>query len=71
MRDYGPDVPFFIQRFGPAYKSEVLHFVEQCQSGEPFRVTHREGLEAMLVAELAARALRGGETDRLAIDYEV
>jgi myo-inositol 2-dehydrogenase/D-chiro-inositol 1-dehydrogenase len=61
LRDYGPAVPVFITRFGPAYRAEVAHFAAQCRSGAPFSVGHREGLAALEVALAGSRALRTAE----------
>ncbi|HJP34222.1 MAG TPA: Gfo/Idh/MocA family oxidoreductase [Candidatus Latescibacteria bacterium] len=58
LRDYDRPVPVFIRRFGPAYKAEVADFVAKCASGEPFAVTHHDGLRAMEVVSAAASALR-------------
>lgn len=69
MRDYGEDVPVFIERFGPAYKQELAHFVEQCLKGEPFSVTQQDGLNAMLVAEAGVRSVRTGDSG-VRIEYE-
>ena len=60
MRDYGEEVPVFIERFGPAYKRELAHFVEGCRRDEPFSVTQEDGLNAMRVAEAGVRSLRAG-----------
>lgn len=67
LRDYGPSVPVFIKRFGEAYKAELADFVSRCRAGEPFRVTHEDGLRAMKVAVAGSRALRT-ERDALAIE---
>ncbi len=58
LRDYDRPVPVFIRRFGLAYKAEVADFVNKCASGEPFEVTHREGLRAMEVVTAAASSLK-------------
>ena len=58
MRDYGREVPVFIERFGPAYKRELAHFATQCQSGAPFAVDHSHGLAAMRVVADGAAALQ-------------
>jgi predicted dehydrogenase len=58
MRDYGPNVPVFIERFGPAYRAEVVHFVDCVIRDEPFAVTHEDGLETLRVVEAATRAVR-------------
>ena len=64
MRDYGPGVPVFIERFGPAYRGEVAHFVDSVVRDEPFAVTHEDGLAALQVVEAAGRAVstRDGAT---------
>lgn len=49
MRNYGKPLAEFIDRFGPAYKAEVASFVECCESGKPFPITHRDGLRAQQV----------------------
>ena len=59
LRDYGEPVPVFIRRFGNAYKAEVADFVARCRAGEPFAVTHRDGLRAMEVVIAGAGAVRG------------
>ena len=55
LRDYGPDVPVFITRFGESYKNELVYFITQCINDAPFSVTHEDGLNAMRVA------IAGGE----------
>ncbi len=60
LRDYGPDVPPFIRRFGPAYRAEVDDFITRNLRGEPFTVTHREGLAAMRLIAAADRAMQRG-----------
>jgi predicted dehydrogenase len=49
MREYGRALPEFVDRFGPAYKTELAKFVECCRSGAPFPTTHRDGLRAQQV----------------------
>ena len=61
LRDYGAEVPFFIQRFGPAYKAEVAHYIDQCRAGAPFAVDHRDGLRALEIAMVGSGALQGRE----------
>jgi predicted dehydrogenase len=56
MRDYGRQVPEFIERFGNAYKRELADFVTCCREDQPFSVTHRDGLRAMEVMAAATRA---------------
>lgn len=57
MRDYDKPVPEFIERFGLAYKQELAEFVRCCRQGEPFPVTHREGLQAMEVIDSGLRGV--------------
>jgi predicted dehydrogenase len=70
MRDYGRPLPEFMDRFGPAYKAEVVEFVTLCQSGQPFRITHRDGVRAMEVIDAAMRGVvdssGGGEVQHSA-----
>ena len=56
MRDYGPGVPVFIERFGPAYRGEVADFVDRVVGDAPFAVTHEDGLVALQAVDAAARA---------------
>lgn len=56
MRDYGRPLPEFVDRFGPAYKSEVAAFIECCRDGQPFPTTHRDGLRAQEVIAAAMQA---------------
>jgi myo-inositol 2-dehydrogenase/D-chiro-inositol 1-dehydrogenase len=58
MRDYGPDAPVFIQRFGPAYRGEVASFVDRVIRRAPFEVTHEDGLAALEVVDAAVRAVQ-------------
>jgi myo-inositol 2-dehydrogenase/D-chiro-inositol 1-dehydrogenase len=62
LRDYGEQVPVFIERFGLAYKAEVAHYIDCCRSGAPFGVDHRDGLRALEVVEAAAESVRTQET---------
>ena len=67
LRDYGEQgplgkpVPVFMERFGPAYKGELVCYLERCLSGEPFPVDHVDGLRALEVAAAGSRALRTQE----------
>ncbi len=67
LRDYGAEVPFFIERFGPAYKAEVAHYIDQCRAGAPFAVDHRDGLRALEIAMMGSGALQGRE-EGVAVD---
>lgn len=57
MRDYGPGLPEFVDRFGPAYKAEVAAFIECCRTGAPFPSTHLDGLRAQEVISAGMRAI--------------
>lgn len=57
MRNYGPGLPEFIDRFGPAYKAELAAFIECCRANAPFPVTHRDGLRAQEVISAGMQAL--------------
>ncbi|MBI4904206.1 MAG: Gfo/Idh/MocA family oxidoreductase [Acidobacteria bacterium] len=56
-RDYGQPLPEFVDRFGAAYKAEVEEFVRRCVAGEPFAVTHRDGVRAMEVIDAGMRCV--------------
>ncbi len=49
MHDYGRPLPEYIDRFGPAYKTELEVFLDCCRSGAPFPTTHNDGLRAQAV----------------------
>ena len=57
MRDYGKPLPEFIDRFGLAYRTEVEAFIDCCNSGKPFPVTHRDGLRAQQVISAGMNAI--------------
>jgi myo-inositol 2-dehydrogenase/D-chiro-inositol 1-dehydrogenase len=57
MRDYGKPLPEFIDRFGPAYKSEVAAFIECCRTGAAFPTSHRDGLRAQEAISAGMRAV--------------
>jgi predicted dehydrogenase len=56
MRNYGRQVPEFVERFGHAYKHELAEFVRCCRTNQPFSVTHKDGLRAMEVIAAATRS---------------
>jgi predicted dehydrogenase len=56
MRNYGRQVPEFVERFGNAYKRELTEFVRCCRESLPFSVTHKDGLRAMEVIAAATRS---------------
>jgi myo-inositol 2-dehydrogenase/D-chiro-inositol 1-dehydrogenase len=57
MRDYGRPLPEFIDRFGPAYKSELAIFIECCLAKKAFPTSHRDGLRAQEVVSAGMRAV--------------
>jgi myo-inositol 2-dehydrogenase / D-chiro-inositol 1-dehydrogenase len=57
MRNYGRPLPEFVDRFGPAYKSEVAAFIECCRDGKAFPTTHRDGVRAQQVIAAAMQAV--------------
>ena len=69
MPDSGPEAPFFLQRFGPAYKREIEYFVGQCRSGQPFSVDQQDGLRAMEVVAAGTAALSSA-ADAVVVDYQ-
>jgi myo-inositol 2-dehydrogenase/D-chiro-inositol 1-dehydrogenase len=56
MRNYERPLPEFIDRFGPAYKSELAEFIECCRENRPFPVSHRDGLRAQEAISAGMRA---------------
>jgi myo-inositol 2-dehydrogenase / D-chiro-inositol 1-dehydrogenase len=67
-RRYEQPLPEFIDRYGAAYKEEIKTFLERCRSGEPFPITHRDGLRAQ---EVVAGAMRASirDSDMATIGY--
>jgi myo-inositol 2-dehydrogenase / D-chiro-inositol 1-dehydrogenase len=61
MRDYGRPLPEFVDRFGPAYKTELVQFLECCIAGEPFPTTQRDGVRAQEVISAGMQAMIGSE----------
>ncbi len=57
MRDYGPGLAEFVDRFGPAYKAELAAFIECCRTGARFPSTHRDGLRAQEVISAGMQAV--------------
>lgn len=68
MRRYNQPLPEFIDRFGAAYKEELRTFLECCRGGQPFPVTHRDGLCAQ---EIISGAMKGSirKEDMARIEY--
>lgn len=57
MRNYGKPLPEFIDRFGPAYKAEVVKFIECCREDKPFPATHNDGLNAQKVVSAGMKSV--------------
>ena len=53
----GDEAPEFVDRFGPAYKAEAAAFLDCCRTGEPFPMTHRDGLRAQQAIAAGMRAV--------------
>jgi predicted dehydrogenase len=56
MREYSRPLPEFAGRFGLAYMAEVATFVERCQSGKPFPLSHRDGARAQQVIQAGMKS---------------
>lgn len=61
LRDYGPDVPVFITRFGESYKNELADFIACCIADTPFSVTQEDGYKAMKIAMSGGESIRPKE----------
>ena len=70
MRRYDQPLPEFIDRYGAAYKEELRTFLECCRTGQPFPITHRDGLRAQEIVAAAMNASVRRE-DMAAINYQL
>jgi predicted dehydrogenase len=70
MRRYEQPLPEFIDRYGAAYKGELRAFLDCCQTGKPFPITHADGLRAQEIVAAAMYASIKKE-DMAAIDYQL
>ena len=52
---------FFLQRYREAYRLELAHFFACLQSGQPFRTTIADGVQAQKLADAAAQSLASGK----------
>lgn len=66
QRQYGRPLPEFIDRFGAAYKAELVAFVDCCRSGAPFPTTHRDGLRAQEVVSMGMASIIGAAEESAA-----
>ena len=51
---------FFLQRYREAYRLELAHFFECLQSGQPFRTSVTDGVEAQKLADAATQSWQTG-----------
>jgi myo-inositol 2-dehydrogenase / D-chiro-inositol 1-dehydrogenase len=68
MRRYDLPLPEFIDRYGAAYKQELKTFLECCRDGQPFPITHVDGLRAQEIVSGAMHASVRNQ-DMAAINY--
>ena len=52
---------FFLQRYHEAYRLELAHFFDCLQTGQAFRTTIADGVEAQKLADAAAQSLQSGK----------
>ena len=52
---------FFLQRYAAAYRLEIEHFFACLQSGQPFKTTVHDGVQAQKLADAAAESARSGQ----------
>ena len=57
MRRYHLPMPEFVDRFGEAYKAEVMAFIDCCMNRRPFPTTHRDGLRAQQVITMGMNSI--------------
>jgi myo-inositol 2-dehydrogenase / D-chiro-inositol 1-dehydrogenase len=55
-----PALPFFLERYGAAYRAELDAFVDTIESGREPSPTGRDGLLALLLADAATESARTG-----------
>lgn len=51
-------VPYFMERFGQAYRTQLQHFVDRLLSGQPPTITCADGLAALKVCLAAGQSYR-------------
>ncbi len=57
-----PYVNFFLDRYTPAYRAELDHFVTAIETGTPFSPGFVDGRSALVLADAANESLRTGAT---------
>jgi myo-inositol 2-dehydrogenase/D-chiro-inositol 1-dehydrogenase len=60
-----PTQPFFLERYGAAYRAEMEHFVDVINGGGVMTPTGIDGLKAQLLADAADAAARDGQPRHL------
>jgi len=60
-----PYLNFFLERYGPAYRAELDHFVECVETGAAPDPGFADGREALVLADAANESLRTGAVVRL------
>jgi myo-inositol 2-dehydrogenase/D-chiro-inositol 1-dehydrogenase len=60
-----PALPFFLERYAEAYRSELAAFVAAVSSGKPISPTGEDGLKAQRIADAATKAGKTGKPVKL------
>jgi myo-inositol 2-dehydrogenase/D-chiro-inositol 1-dehydrogenase len=60
-----PVLNFFLERYGPAYRAELDHFVSAVEKGARPSPDFADGRAALVLADAAAESLRTGRTVRV------
>ena len=55
-------VPYFMERFGDAYTTQLQNFAQNVLQGRPAPITIEDGLEALRIGVAATRARETGRT---------
>ena len=61
----GPYVNFFLERYGPAYRGELDHFITSIEQGTGPEPGFADGRAALALADAANESLRTGRTVRM------
>jgi myo-inositol 2-dehydrogenase/D-chiro-inositol 1-dehydrogenase len=60
-----PALPFFLERYAEAYRSELNAFIDAVVDGKPISPTGEDGLKAQRLADAATDAAKSGKPVRL------
>jgi myo-inositol 2-dehydrogenase/D-chiro-inositol 1-dehydrogenase len=60
-----PALPFFLERYAEAYRSELNAFIDAVVDGKPISPTGDDGLKAQRLADAATEAAKTGKPVRL------